>query len=70
MKGPEAEQFQESFAKFIRTIDELPNSDSIAKQFGKADVYDNGRIISGDSFRIPGSRAKCKGNSRDEKVER
>ena len=31
-------QFQESFAKFLGTIDELLNSDSIEKQLGKADV--------------------------------
>ena len=64
MNDSDAEQFHESFAKFIRAIDELPNSDSAEKQFGQADVYDNAQIIS-NTTRIPGSRAKGKVNPRD-----
>ena len=65
MKESEGEQFRESLAKFLGAIGELSNTDSIEKQVGKAEVYDNAQIISADSSRNPGSRAKEKGNPRD-----
>ena len=65
MGGADSGQFRESFGRFLRTIGGLLNTDPIEKQFGKADVYDNSQIISTDNSRIPGSRAKGKGNPRD-----
>ena len=65
MKESDAEKFQESFGKFMRTIDEPLNTGPTGKQFGEADVSDNTRIIATNSYRTPGSRAKGRGNSRD-----
>ena len=70
MKESDDGQFQDSFGKFLRTIGEYLNTDSIEKQFGKADVYDNAPIILTNSSRIPGSRAKGKDNTREEKGNR
>ena len=36
-----AEEFQDDFGKFVRTIGEYLNTDALGKQFGKSDVYDN-----------------------------
>ena len=66
MKESEADQFPESFGKFVRTIGERLNTDYIENKLGKSDVCDNARIIPTDISRNPGSGAKGKGNSRDE----
>ena len=55
---------------FLRTADELLNSEPAENQLGEADVYDNAQIIPTDISRIPDSRSKGKGNSRDEKGNR
>ena len=67
MKGSEDEQFQDSFGKFIRSIDEYMNTDSIGEQFGGADVYDNATLNWTNSSRAPGSRSIGKCNAREER---
>ena len=70
MKESEDGHFHGSLSKFQRTIDEILNSDPVVKQFGKADVYDSARIRFRNSSRVPASRAKGKGTSRDENGHR
>ena len=60
----EDEQFRDNFDKFLRQIDEYLNTDSAGKQFGKADVYYNDKMILANISRVPWSRGKGKGNAR------
>ena len=55
-----------NLVKYIRTIDEHLNSESIDGKFGQSDVYDSTQVIM-NSHRIPGSRSKGKDNTRDGK---
>ena len=68
MAESESEQFQDSFSKFLRQIDEYLDTESLGEQFGGvvgwgADVYDNAKLNSANISRIPGSRGKA--NARD-----
>ena len=58
MKVSGADQFQESFGDFLRTIGELPNTDFIGEQFGESGVYYNTRVISTGSSLVPDSGEK------------
>ena len=69
MEGAGDEQYQESIAKFVRTIGEILNSISIEKRVEQAGVYDNAQIIL-TSSRIPCPRANGKDNYRDENGKR
>ena len=53
--GGDAEDFQDGFSKFLRTI-EYVNTDALGEQIGEADVYDNAKLnLPIASRAIPGS---------------
>ena len=60
-----AEEFQDDFGKFVRTIDEYLKTDAHGQQYEKSDVYDNTKTNLGNDARIPGSGGK--GTARDER---
>ena len=63
-------QLRDSSREPLSTIGEYANTDSVGKQYREADVYDNAQISSAESYRIPCSGSKGKGNAREEKGNR
>ena len=55
--------------KYLKRVDGNINSESVYRQFGQSDVYDNSIVIH-NRIRAPGSRARGKGNARDGKGTR
>ena len=64
LKGPDGVIFHEKFRNSHMAEDEMLNSESDDRQFGRADVYDID-IVSPNRNRVPGSMVRGKDNARD-----